>query len=405
MKKSLLVLFSFFVAFQVIPVKAFPPDSLQSNGSKFRTVEASAIDFLSPLPKTVSETSGLIFWQNSLWTHNDSGGKPEIYKIDTASGKITQTVFLDGVINFDWEDITQDEDFIFIGDFGNNGGDRKNLSIYKIPKASIPLNEKIVSLTPSTIRFSFADQKSFENNFRKNDFDCESFLSHGDSLFLFTKNWVDGNTRLYVLPKTEGEHSVWPRATFPADGLVTGADVNPAQNEVALIGYKDFQPFMWLFWDFKGNDFFGGKKLRVDFPELIFVQTEGIAYLDDDKIVYSFEKSIVDAGVFTVTSSGLKSLADKPAVADHSSKIVISDLPETFSGKIVFDVIEVPAPKFTVVLSDRNGKKLYSEKFTVENSNTPCPVIIPVGKLKSGNYAIKIISGGQSLVRNVKIKN
>ena len=405
MKKSLLVLFSFFVAFQVFPVSVFSPDSLQSEGSKFRTVEVSASEFISTLPKAVSETSGLIFWRNSLWTHNDSGGKPEIYKIDTASGKITQTVFLDGVINFDWEDITQDEDFIFIGDFGNNGGDRQNLCIYKIPKASIPLTEKVVSVSPSTIRFSFADQKSFENNFRKNDFDCESFLSLGDSLFLFTKNWVDGNSRLYVLPKSDGEHSVWPRTTFHADGLVTGADVNPAQNEVALIGYKDFQPFMWLFWDFEGNDFFGGKRLRIDFPELIFVQTEGIAYLNEDKIVYSFERSIVDAGVFSVSSSGLKLLADQPVVADHLSKIVISDIPETFSGKIMFDVIEVPAPKFVVGLSDRNGKKLYSEKFTVENSGSPFPVSIPVGKLKSGNYAIKIISGGQSLVRKVKIKN
>lgn len=405
MKKSLLVLFSFFVTFQVFPVSSLVKDSLVSDGSTYRTVEAAGKDFLSPLPKTVSETSGLIFWRNSLWTHNDSGGKPEIYKIDTATGKIIQTVFLDGVINFDWEDITQDEDFIFIGDFGNNGGDRKNLCIYKIPKASFSLTEKVVSVNPSTIRFSFADQKSFENNFRKNDFDCEGFLSLGDSLFLCTKNWVDGNSRLYVLPKTVGEHSVWPRTTFPADGLVTGADVNPAQNEVALIGYKDFQPFMWLFWDFKGNDFLGGKKLRVDFPELIFVQTEGIAYLDEDKIVYSFENSGVEQGVFTVSSSGLKALADKPAAADQSSKIVISDIPETFSGKIVFDVIVVPTPKFSVALSDRNGKKLYSEKFIVENSNTPYPVIIPVGKLRSGNYAIKIISGGQSLVRKVKIKN
>jgi hypothetical protein len=405
MKKSLLVLFSFFVAFQVFPVSLFAPDSLVTEGSKYRTVEASASEFISTLPKTVSETSGLIFWRNSLWTHNDSGGKPEIYKIDTASGKITQTVFLDGVINFDWEDIAQDEDFIFVGDFGNNGGDRKNLSIYKIPKAAISLTEKVDSVSPSTIRFSFADQKSFENNFRKNDFDCESFLSLGDSLFLFTKNWVDGNSRLYVLPKTDGEHSVWPRTTFHADGLVTGADVNPAQNEVALIGYMDFQPFMWLFWDFEGSDFFGGQKLRIDFPDLIFVQTEGIAYLDDDKIVYSFERSIVDAGVFTVSSSGLKSLADKPAGADHSSKIVISDFPETFSGKIMFDVIEVPTTRFSVGLSDRKGKKLYSEKFTVENSGSPYPVIIPAEKLRSGNYAIKIISGGQSLVRKVKIKN
>jgi hypothetical protein len=399
------VLFLFLMAFHLVVVSAFTPDSIVSGGSESRTIEASASVFLSPLPKAVSETSGLIFWRNSLWTHNDSGGTPEIYKIDTATGKITQTIFLDGVINFDWEDIAQDDDFIFVGDFGNNGGDRKNLSIYKIPKALIPLNEKVVRITPSTIGFSFADQKNFENNFRKNDFDCEGFLAFGDSLFLFTKNWNDGNSRLYVVPKIEGDYKVLPRSTFPADGLVTGADVNPAQNEVALIGYKDYQPFMWLFWDFKGSDFFGGKKLRVDFPDLIFVQTEGIAYLDNDKIVYSSENSIAVQGVFSAKSSELKLKADKPNVADHSSKIKISPIAETFSEQIVFEIVELPTTYFSVGLIDRKGKKLYSEKFSVENGNLPFAVNIPVEKLKSGIYAIKIRSGGQSLVQKVKIKN
>jgi len=48
---------------------------------------------------------------------------------------------------------------------------------------------------------------------------------------------------------------------------------------------------------------------------------------------------------------------------------------------------------------------LYSEKFSVENGNLPFAVNIPVEKLKSGIYAIKIRSGGQSLVQKVKIKN
>lgn len=406
MLKSFLVSFLFLIAFQVLGFVPSNPDSsvfLKNDG--FRQVEARPTVFLAPLPDKVKETSGLIFWRNALWTHNDSGGKPELYKIDTATGKISQTIILDGIMANDWEDVAQDNDFIYVGDFGNNGGDRKDLCIYKIPKSVIPLSEKVVRLSPSTLKFSFADQTVFENNFRKNDFDCEAFFAFGDSLYLFSKNWVDGNTRMYVLPKIAGDFKVLPRAAFPADGLVTGADVNPANDEVALIGYKDFQPFMWLFWDFGGNDFFGGEKLRVDFPDLIFVQTEGIAFLDDDKIVYSAEKSIIPQSVFTVTSSGLKSLAEKASVQENLSTILISDISKTFSGKIIFEVIKVPADKFSVVLSSRNGKKLCSEKFDVENSNLPFSVNIPVEKLKSGNYAIKIISGGQTLVRKVKIKN
>ena len=197
MQKTFLVSILFLISFQAVPFASSNTDSLSflKNGG-FRKIDASPSVFLSPLPEKVNETSGLIFWRNALWTHNDSGGKPEIYKIDTSTGKIVQTICLDGIIAFDWEDMAQDNDFIFIGDFGNNGGDRKNLCIYKILKSSIPLNEKTATLTPSKINFSFADQKSFVNNFRKNDFDCEAFFACGDSLFLFSKNWVDGNTRM-----------------------------------------------------------------------------------------------------------------------------------------------------------------------------------------------------------------
>ncbi|PKP22334.1 MAG: hypothetical protein CVU06_09535, partial [Bacteroidetes bacterium HGW-Bacteroidetes-22] len=33
------------------------------------------------LPNAVNETSGLIWFRGAWWTHNDSGGKPEIYRL------------------------------------------------------------------------------------------------------------------------------------------------------------------------------------------------------------------------------------------------------------------------------------------------------------------------------------
>ena len=40
------------------------------------------------LPTEVSETSGLFFHNGRLWTHNDSGGKPILYALDTTTFEV-----------------------------------------------------------------------------------------------------------------------------------------------------------------------------------------------------------------------------------------------------------------------------------------------------------------------------
>lgn len=37
---------------------------------------------ITTLDEVVSETSGLIIYNNKVWTHNDSGGDPKLYRID-----------------------------------------------------------------------------------------------------------------------------------------------------------------------------------------------------------------------------------------------------------------------------------------------------------------------------------
>ena len=46
-------------------------------------------------------------------THNDSGGDPKLYYLDK-KGKIVFERTLDGVKNNDWEDITKDDQFIYV---------------------------------------------------------------------------------------------------------------------------------------------------------------------------------------------------------------------------------------------------------------------------------------------------
>jgi len=86
-----------------------------------------------PLDEVLSETSGLIFWNNNLWTHNDNSDS-NIYMLDTLYGRIVQAYPLAGIENRDWEEISQDEDYVYIGDFGNNSGNRTDVRILKVSK-------------------------------------------------------------------------------------------------------------------------------------------------------------------------------------------------------------------------------------------------------------------------------
>lgn len=245
---------------------------------------------IKKLPKKVFETSGLIWWRNSYWTHNDSGGEHEIYRLDSLTGKILQTVYISNADNVDWEDIDQDNDYIYIGDFGNNLGNRTDLVIYKLPKSEIAENDND-TVTGERIEFSYADQKDFTIKNRANDYDCEAVLCFGDGLYLFTKNWVDLKCRIYEVPKNPGQYTVFPLDEFTVDGLITGAGVNSNKNKIVLCGYKNYVPFIWILSDFRNNDFFGGNKRRIDFKELLATQTEGITFTDNTTFSLSAERT------------------------------------------------------------------------------------------------------------------
>ena len=139
------------------------------------------------LTDTLNETSGLLWWNKQVWTHDDSGGQPDLYSVDVSNGGILKTVTVTNATNVDWEDIAQDDKFIYIGDFGNNAhGNRTDLKIYRVKKADVKNN---IAITASVIRFSYSDQTDFTPQASNNtNFDCEAMVVYGDSLFLFSKN-------------------------------------------------------------------------------------------------------------------------------------------------------------------------------------------------------------------------
>ncbi|QAA82282.1 T9SS C-terminal target domain-containing protein [Aequorivita sp. H23M31] len=255
----------------------FKKDATENNGSCVYKADMVSIISAYPLDDVLSETSGLIYWEDMLWTHNDSQD-PILYKINPADGAISGNLSLEPQINVDWEEISLDEHYIYIGDFGNNeNGNRRDLKIIRVSKSSI------LSTTPEmdNIYFSYEDQTDYSPQGPNNtDLDCEAFIITDDSIFLFTKAWKTYKTRVYKLPKTPGAHTAKLHSFYNINGLITGAVYKKTEGIIALSGY-DFllQPFVFLLYDFKGNDFFGGnkRKLHIDLP---FYQVEAITTND-----------------------------------------------------------------------------------------------------------------------------
>ena len=256
--------------------------------------------FKSELPKEVSETSGLFFHNGHLWTHNDSGGKPILYAIDTTSFEVVQRITLANVKNRDWEDVCTDGERAFVGDFGNNKGNRKDLRIFSFPLPSIP-DEGDATINVDSINFTFGDQTDFSKR-KVHDFDCEAMFATDDYLYLLSKGWETGTTRLYRLPKTSGNHVAEVVNGFDSQGLITGADYDRQNHILVVVGYVKsiWKPFMYFIFDFDEN----GVKLdycRSEMPQLLGAQTEGICCFNEGRCYMTAETSpTMTARVFEV---------------------------------------------------------------------------------------------------------
>ena len=248
-------------------------------------------ELVSLLPKEVEESSGLFFHNDRLWTHNDSGGKPILYALDTATFEVVQHVTLANASNKDWEDVCCDGKTVFVGDFGNNNGNRKDLKIYMFSLDMLP-SDGDGSVMVDTIKFSYADQTDFEKRKLNNDYDCEAIFATDRYLYLFSKNWVSATTRMYRLEKKAGTQVAEVVNWFNSKGLITGADYNKDLNCIAIVGYvnKIWEPFLFLIYDFD-EDAVTAHGRRLEMPNLMGIQTEGITFYDGYKCYISAETS------------------------------------------------------------------------------------------------------------------
>lgn len=255
--------------------KNYNPNATVNDGSCLYK-QASIVPIATvDLPAQVSEASGLVIFNDTLYTHNDDIDTG-LYAIEGGSGNIVKTLSIIGTANRDWEELAQDDDHLYIGDFGNNlHGNRADLNIIKVNKQSLVNGNAKVEY----IRFKYSDQidyTSVKNN--STDFDCEAMVISKDSIYLFTKQWKSKKTSIYALPKVPGNYTARFVTTYNVNGLITGACYLEEKKLLVLCGYSSMvSPFLYVLYDFKDYDFFSGNKRKVNLSEMSFHQIEGIA--------------------------------------------------------------------------------------------------------------------------------
>ena len=201
---------------------------------------AFEINQIAALDNSITESSGIITIDGSLYTHSDIRGTAQLIQINL-DGTIEGTNNFENIQIRDWEDIATDDDFLYIGDIGNNLGNKTDLKIFKIAKTAIEDSNPNIE----TISFSFADQTNFDNTeLNQTSYDVEALTSLDNSLYIFTKDWLELNSNVYRIDPIAGTQALSPLAKLNIGGLVTGATTSP-EGDIIICGYSPtLSPFV-----------------------------------------------------------------------------------------------------------------------------------------------------------------
>ena len=242
------------------------------------------------LPKKLKEVSGIALSQDqkTIWAIEDAGNKNVVYGLNR-QGELTTDVLVENAENNDWEDITKDASGnIYIGDFGNNENDRRNLSILKLDlKTDSQKSTKVIQTT----KFHYEGQTEFPPKKSNLLYDCEAFVEKDGSFYLFTKNrskGFDGTFLVFQIPNKEGDFEAKLVGKLKLEGgysdaAITSATIN-SKNQIVLLNHKNINVLS----GFTANDFSSAKIQKI--PLNHNSQKEAVVFVDDKTLLIADEK-------------------------------------------------------------------------------------------------------------------
>jgi hypothetical protein len=206
----------------------------------------------------ITEASGLVAsrtYPGVLWTHNDSGGRPELSAISTTGANLGAYA-VPGATATDWEDVAigpgpeAGRHYLYIGDIGDNLMNRAGVTVYRVPEPDA---------RPDGTGGSFTDVTPIQLQYPTGPVDAESVIVdpiRGD-LYVLTKEWSSATSRVMRARAAQlssgAPIALEQVASFPTDSpptsatplgqglpgtLVTGADISPDGKVVLVRTYR-----------------------------------------------------------------------------------------------------------------------------------------------------------------------
>jgi hypothetical protein len=384
----------------------YDPSATSNDGSCLYPLTSYTPALKALLPNKLNEISGMTFGGGRWWGHADSGNADEFYQINPDIGTILQTVKMDNAKNRDWEDMTADDTYLYIGDFGNNSNNRKNLGIYTVPLALIGSGSsvQIEEFQWGFLPFSYMDQTDFSAQPEDSSvYDCEAMIVYGGQIHLFTKSRKYHNTSHYIV--NTSSNVAEKIETFNTEGTITGASLSPDGKLIALVGY-DLRPtvptvFCWLLWDWQPGSslFFSGNKRRIELGTALQVgQVESVAFSGNRNGYISNEK--VSVGGITVVQPTVRLFDFSQWVSSSSSlqEPVAGGLrlfPNPFSHSATLEADNAATPT-DVRVFDMLGQAVLRAPYQ------PGPMAL--GSLPAGTYVFELWEEGRVLGRQMGVK-
>ena len=183
----------------------------------------------------INEASGLAYSNlhpSIIYTHNDSGGEPAVYMIDTL-GQYQGKILLKGAYNQDWEDISvvrkkgSDLSLIYVGDIGDNNSKRNRVHVYRFPEPT-ELNKEI-TVVPEKFTLKYPDGPK----------DSETLLVdpwNGDILVLTKRDTSNVLYRARESKLKEGEVVLEKVMRLPIT-LAVGGDISEDGKQIVIKNY------------------------------------------------------------------------------------------------------------------------------------------------------------------------
>ncbi len=228
--------------------------------------------------RLIREASGIVASRRNmgvLWVHNDSGGGPHLFALDT-KGALLGVCTVTRVRARDWEDIAigpgpePGRHYLYIGDIGDNQARHRSVKVYRVAEPRIDAVRPFgkMGIGPAeTIELTYPDKPR----------DAETLLLDPQTkdIYIISKRELFNRVYRAPYPQSTATSTVLTRVATLPWGFAVGGDVSPNGREIivrspyyaSLWQRPDGQP-LWKAFEQK----------RVGIPLVSEPQGEGIAF-------------------------------------------------------------------------------------------------------------------------------